>query len=255
MSKLVNTITQVVEDTVNNLVDKLSKKLNIDKKELFDIINDVTENRHQNIEDRVEKPKAKKQQTIDHSVPEKKSDIPSELELQKCSKDDLKALCKSKGMKVSGKKDDLIQRLVKGEKKASPTRKKSPIKKQSQSTIEKSIKKEIPTIQIRRNKFGNYEHAESQLVFDKDEQVVYGKQSETSSGDSQILELTKEDIETCNKFKFKFRQPDNLTDNNFIKVSELEDESDKSENFDDITEQDDLLVDDDEDLGEFYESD
>lgn len=254
MSKFANTITNIVNDTVNNLAEKLSSKLNIDKQIIIDMINDIP---HSNSDEVVEQ---KSEVIRQVESPEKteitkpKSDIPSELELQKCSKDDLKALCKSKGMKVSGKKDDLIQRLVKGEKK-SPPKKSSPSKKKTQSTIEKSIKKDIPTIQIRRNKFGNYEHAESQLVFDKDEQVVYGKQSETPTGESEILELTKDDIETCNKFKFKYRQPDNLTDSNFIKVSELEEESEKSENFDDITEQDDLLEDDDEGLEEFYESD
>ena len=58
------------------------------------------------------------------------------------------------------------------------------------------------------------------------------------------------------KYKFKYRQPENLNDTNYIKVSELEEDSDdKSENFDDITEQDDLIEDDEDDLGEFYESD
>ena len=170
---------------------------------------------------------------------------------------DLKALCKEKGMKVSGRKDELIQRLLKGEKKL-PSRKKSSPKKKKQTSVEKLIKKDIPTIQIRRNNFNNYEHAESGLVFDKDEQIVFGKQSTNDKGESEILELTKEDIEICNKHKWQYRLSENLNDNSF-KVSELEGtgegDSEKSDQFDDITEQDDLIDDDENDLEEFYESD
>ena len=271
MSNFINSMSELVEKTVNGLADRLSQKLNIDKAELLKLIDEVVDDVANKKWDEVDndtlsvtegtgegfitenKPDVKTEVVVKEKT---KSSIPSELELEKFNCADLKALCKSNGMKVSGKKSDLIKRLVEGDKKSSP-KKKSPAKKvKKQTTVEESIKKGASKVQIRRNNFQNYEHVDTGLVFDPEEQIVIGKQSTNSNGESEILELTKDDIEQCNKYKFKYRQPENLNDTNYIKVSELEEESDgKSEDFDNITEQDDLIDDDEDDLGEFYESD
>ena len=275
MSNFINSMSELVEKTVNGLADRLSQKLNIDKAELLklidEVVDDVANKKWDEVEDNSNndelsvtegtgegfitenKPEVKTEVVIKEKT---KSSIPSELELEKFSCTDLKALCKANGMKVSGKKSDLVKRLVDGDKKPSP-KKKSPAKKvKKQTTVEESIKKGASKVQIRRNNFQNYEHVDTGLIFNPEEQVVIGKQSTNANGESEILELTKDDIEQCNKYKFKYRQPENLNDTNYIKVSELEEDSDgKSENFDDITEQDDLIEDDEDDLGEFYESD
>ena len=46
------------------------------------------------------------------------------------------------------------------------------------------------------------------LVFSKLDKNVIGKQNE----DGTIIELTKNDIELCNKFKFKYILPENLNE-------------------------------------------
>ena len=87
----------------------------------------------------------------------------------------------------------------------------------------KKTKKEddIGIIQIKRNQFGNFEHFETGLVFSKLDKKVIGKQNE----DGTITELTKNDIEICNKFKFKYTIPENLN-NKDVEESESDEEGD-----------------------------
>ena len=66
---------------------------------------------------------------------------------------------------------------------------------------EKEKKEEdIPTIQISKNKFGNYEHNETGFVFSKADKSVIGKQKD----DGTIIKLTEVDIEQCNIYKFTY---------------------------------------------------
>ena len=108
----------------------------------------------------------------------------------------LKSLCKKYKLKRSGKKEDLIKRLI------------LHMNSQDGNKKIKKIKKEddVGIIQIKRNQFGNFEHFETGLVFSKLDKKVIGKQNE----DGTIRELTKNDIEICNKFKFKYIIPENL---------------------------------------------
>jgi len=119
----------------------------------------------------------------------------------------LKSLCKKYNLKRSGKKEILIQRLI--DHMNSPNESKPVLKKIKKI---KKIKKQddIGIIQIKRNQFGNYEHFETGLVFSKLDKNVIGKQNENGT----ITELNKNDIELCNKFKFKYILPENLNDNN-----------------------------------------
>lgn len=59
---------------------------------------------------------------------------------------------------------------------------------------------------IRKNTYGNYEHSETSFVFDQSTHTVIGKQSDTS----EVLPLTKEDIDVCNQYKFLYDIPYNL---------------------------------------------
>ena len=162
MSNFINSMSELVEKTVNGLADRLSEKLNIDKAELLklidEVVDDVANKKWDEVEDKnkvnndelsviegkgegyatEDKPIVKTEVVVKEKT---KSSIPSELELQTFSCADLKALCKANGMKVSGKKSDLVKRLVEGDKKPSP-KKKSPAKKvKKQTTVEESIKK------------------------------------------------------------------------------------------------------------------
>ena len=170
---------------------------------------------------------------------------------EKMKKTELSKLCKEKGLKTTGKKDELIERLINPPKIVQKKSLNTEVKK----TILQSISTTIPTIHIRRNAFGNYEHSETKLVFDKVNKLVHGRQLDNGT----IEPVNSEIIELCEKYKFKCVLPENLNTNNSsledIKLNEDEDPED-----DDILDDDDIEDeieedDDDEDLGEFYEDD
>ncbi len=90
----------------------------------------------------------------------------------------------------------------------------------------KKLVANIPVISIHKNQFGNFEHAETGFILNKSHRVI-GKQNPNGS----IDELSSEDIDMCNKYKFLFVLPNNLDkkltlDN--VHVEELEDEEKQS---------------------------
>ena len=163
-----------------------------------------------------------------------------------CTKDYLMAYCKSKGLKQSGKKEEIIQRVLDSLKaapasaaKASASGSKSkapaPVAPVLASVAEKS-----GTLEIRKNKFGNEEHFESGLVFNKETKMVIGKQNPNGKLES----LTDKDIETCKKYKFLYKLPENLSvDKGLqnVKVDELDEEDEEELDEDDIEEEEDDL--------------
>lgn len=159
--------------------------------------------------------------------------------LMKMSRNELVAHCKARNLKVSGTKAELIERLTGSTSiKPTPTKEASKIvkKTQSPSGIPKVIQSYIQTIKIARNSFGNFQHEETGLVFDRNSKQVLGKQNPNG----QIDPLTLETIELCNKFKFKYVLPDNLNafkKSNTVVIEELED--DETENDEIKTEHED----------------
>jgi hypothetical protein len=112
-------------------------------------------------------------------------------------------------------------------------------KKYQVAPVLKNIQQNIQTIYIRRNKYGNYEHEPTGLVFDKDEKVVYGVQRGVD-----VLDLSEAELELCKKYKFTPRIPENLDkykENKIQKIDEYDLEDD-----DELIEDDDELVDDEE---------
>lgn len=154
----------------------------------------------------------------------------------KMTKPELSGVCKSRGLKVSGARQDLIDRILEDLKKGdAPVEKDAPkkqttltkagvLKKETNTSVLKKIATAAPTLQIKRNKFGNYEHAETGLVFDKEDKTVIGKQGD----DGNIYELDDDDIENCKRFKFNYNIPENLdsrkTGLDDVKVDEVEEE-------------------------------
>jgi len=116
---------------------------------------------------------------------------------------------------------------------------KKPVKKEEQIMTKQELKEKIDKrtteIEVRRNKFGNYEHQGSGLVLDRTSGKVYGKQN----SDGSIEELTEEDIELCKSIGFKFVIPET------IKTTEQK-ESDEEEDDDDLDLEDDDDEEDDE---------
>lgn len=193
-----------------------------------------------------------------HSSPKsEKSDKPvsvdvSEMTPEKvltCTKDYLMAYCKSKGLKQSGKKEEIIQRVLDSLKTTGSTSTTASAAKASSSkskasapvpSVLASVAEKSGTLEIRRNKFGNEEHFESGLVFNKETKMVIGKQNPNGKLES----LTDKDIETCKKYKFLYKLPENLSvDKGLqnIKVDELDEEDEEELDEDDIEEEEEDL--------------
>lgn len=164
----------------------------------------------------------------------------------------LKAICKNLGIVQKGTKDEIISNIRKHQTTQSTittsikTEKKSvPLPK---SGVLKTIQSQAPIIEIKRNKFGNYEHTESHLIFDKDDRMVIGKQL----SDGSVEDITDEDIEICKKYKFSYKLPENLDKNkNSLKDVKLNVEEELNE--DDMEEDEVELEDEDEE--EVFEDD
>lgn len=121
----------------------------------------------------------------------------------KMSKSELQELCRLKGLPVSGTKGELCDRLH------NPTQAQKKVK-----TVKKS-KKRPPVLQrmenlqdavcIRKNAFGNFEHAETKLIFDQASKSVVGKQER-----DRVIPLTEEDIEICKENNWDFVLPETI---------------------------------------------
>lgn len=142
------------------------------------------------------------------------------------TKDMLIAFCKLKGVKQSGKKEEIVKRLLDvldKEEKFPSHKKEEKISKPILSVISDNKDK----IEIRKNKFGNMEHFETGLVFKNS--VVIGTQNQNSKIDN----LTDKTIELCKKYKFNYTIPDNLSVNNKDLDEEDEEELDEDDIDDD----------------------
>ena len=224
--------------SIENFIDVISNKYSINKSELLDIWS--------------EKSQIKKQDKSQINIETKLTPF-NDIDLYGFTLPILKGLCKERNIKVSGKKEELISRLlskniidednieiVKVEKIEKKIKKKSPIKIPN---IIKNIEK--PIINVRRNQFGNYEHMETHLVFNKDNKV-FAYQND----DGNLRNLLKDDIELCKKFKFEYIIPENLCINsNDDSESEI-----LIEMSDDDINEENILISDDE-LGEDDEND
>ena len=172
-----------------------------------------------------------------------------ELTLEKImtsSKTVLMAFCKAKGVVQSGRKEDIVERLTAllnkpVEESASAKAKPAPAKKGTLGKtlaavpVLSSLSEKSGSFEIRKNKFGNYEHFDTGLVFNNDTKTVIGHQNVNGKVDS----LTDKDIETCKKFKFTFKLPENLSTSNgltSVKVDEVDEEEEELDE-DDIDEE------------------
>jgi len=182
-------------------------------------------------------------------VVESKSDTTESL--INLTKQELQERCKKAGVRSSGTKNDLIKYLTenKSQTKINSISTKPPpfvqqiqqeekrMEEQKKAVVNPVVKKisaTIPLINIRRNKFNNFEDINTGFVFDNLSKKVIGKQSANGT----VLELTKEDINICNKYKFQFVLPSNLDKNTKVedvKVEELEE--DDGEGDDEIVEE------------------
>ena len=233
------TVFTSLNSIVTSYIENISKKYNIDVNELHTLWSNDTI------------------RTSDKSPAIVSSNTDSALlasELDKMTKTELIELCRGKKLKVSGSKIQIIERIINADKnqKEIPktTEKNKPV---GVTTVMKKLIEKIPPLHIEKNSFGNFEHKETSFVFDNKTQKVFGKQKT----DGSVSELTAEDINICNKFKFSFVIPNNLDKKiNLldVKVDELDDDFEIEDELDDDEEFEDLEDEDEEELDEeFYE--
>ena len=239
------TLTEIIKTFIN----KVSEKYDIDKTEL----EGLWEGEELKSNNQVSKPKkiVKESTKIDQDL---NPDV-----LLKCNKAELIALCKTHGKKCSGAKNLLINRLLGKDEADESVKSKNKITKQEvvkDIPVIKKLTANIPNILIRRNKFNNYEHPETSLIFDNETKLVIGKQKD----DGTIDQLTEDDIDQCNAFKFKFKIPSDLDQKlnlGDVKVDELSDDDEEElvDEEDELVEEEELVEEDlDEDEFEEYVS-
>lgn len=204
-----------IDNTVKNLIHAIASKYNLNEKEVYSLWSSSSSGQESSSISSVN--------TTDLS-PER---------LTKSTVAELKALCKTKGVKSTGKKEELVSRLLGKEGKegdesevVEKTKKQKPEKKTASSSLSviQKLAPTIPTIAIRKNQYGNLVHPDTQFVFDRIHEVVIGKQGENG----KVLDLTDEDIQTCKRLKMQYKLPGNLDKNINMKNVKVEglDESD-----------------------------
>lgn len=230
-------IISTIDDEVEELLIHISNKFNLDENEL----RKIWTNKEQKIKPKSNTPKS--------NTP--KSNTPQENTLLKLNKSELTEMCKSKGLKVSGSKNDLVSRIIDAEnnKKNSSfsltTSTQAAKSKDSNTPVLKKLVEKIPVIEIKKNKFGNFEHSDTSLLYDNKSDKIYGKQN----SDGTIAKLTKDDIDLCNKYKFSYVIPENLDndDDAEVEYEEIEVDADAEADDDAIEEEYEEEEEEDED--------
>jgi hypothetical protein len=164
----------------------------------------------------------------------------------KLTVDKLKEMCRVKGLKLNGKKEDLIRRLenpnIAANKAGNISRKKKSLFKPADlSKIVEKLRGPISKLAVRKNAQGFYVHHETNLVFDPSSHKAIGKWK-----DDQVKWLTKQDVETCIKLGVLYELPENL-DLGLVKVFDKKvEEVLGDEDFKDETDEDKESDDEDE---------
>lgn len=236
-------LTKAVDEIIYSFVQQVADKHNLDPNELITMWNG--------------EPSGKTNTSVT-TIPY--TDDMDNQDVWKLKKPELQALCRKKGVKCSGTKEQLISYLLGKDspspKKSSSNKKKNESKVVETTPVAKKLTAKVPTVAIRRNQFGNHEHPETSLVFDKKTKKVIGKQND----DGTIDDLTKTDIDICNQYKFEYTTPDNLEKKTKLddeKVEGLEEEFEEEE--DEIVEseeeivEEELIEDEEEDFEEEFE--
>jgi hypothetical protein len=215
-------LNSLVDEMVDKFAGLVSEKYDIPKEDIIDLLK-TSEEKTTVQKSRLLQPKPEKNvvksKSTTPTTPITSSEISefSEEDLIMANKKQLSAWCRMKGYKVSGTRAELMTRLLGKEpvkttapRKRTAAKKKGPGKDQAQNLVNKLVGREKENLSVRRNAFGNYEHAETGLIFDPSDKSVVGKQSKDDNGNGVVLPLTAEDIDTCNRYNFEYRLPENL---------------------------------------------
>jgi len=149
--------------------------------------------------------------------------------LKDLSRSELVDRCRQLGLKVSGKKAVLVERindhLDNGGKDTvarvipiDPARTKRKTKLKKMADILSNIMMSKEVINIRRNLFNNFEHMDTRIVFDEVSKNAIGVQND----DGTIAPLSVTDIQTCKDYGFCFDILPSMAAQNEINVDEKE---------------------------------
>jgi hypothetical protein len=241
-----NTLANLIDNNINKFITELCDKYSLDKHEVMRLWNGEVIDKSNIVNDVSSLVKSTK-------VVETKTSNISALKSMKVS--ELKALCKTKGIKIGKKKKEELIDAINNFDTLGPQEKPKEVKKKKNipKISDLFTTKTGPEIIIKKNKWGNYEHNETHLVFVNE--VVVGVQKD--NGD--ITGLNDEDIDKCNCYKFNYNLPDNLskklldTENEEL-LDDSEDDlieltEDEAESDDEVVEEsdDEIIIDDDSD--------
>jgi len=120
-------------------------------------------------------------------------------------------------------------------KKAAPVKGKKEEVILSKQELKEQIEKRTQEVEVRRNKYGNWEHYGSGIVLDKQTRKAYGRQLD----DGNVAPLNEEDIEVCKCVGFKYILPDNIKSR-----EDKEDSNDDEEDDEDLDIEDEDIEDD-----------
>jgi len=236
-------VFKAVNEIINDFIKKIATKYDLDPNELLSVWDN------------------KEVKNTDKKI----DTLPSDTDFSQYKKTDLQAMCRQRALKCTGTKEQLISYLLGGKEtttaKETSNKKMDVSKKVEATPVAKKLVSSIPTVAIRRNKYGNHEHPDTNFVFDKKTKKAIGKQKD----DGTIEDLTEDDIDLCNQWKFQYVISENLdkkTKLTDVKVDELDDEILESD--DDVEDEeeipleeeiveDELLEDDEEYEEEEYE--
>lgn len=109
-----------------------------------------------------------------------------------------------------------------------------PLNKFTKEELKEKIEKRTTEIEVRRNKFGNWEHQGSGILIDRDTRRAFSKQNP----DGTQSPLTSEDIELCKSIGFKYVLPDNISSNENDEDDYEEDEDEDLDIDEDIDDED-----------------
>jgi hypothetical protein len=110
------------------------------------------------------------------------------------SKPELARMCQEKNLPTKGTKHDLAIRLLG-----------LSFSVEVQKCTDQS-RDDLPTLLIEKNKYGQYVHNATRLVFNKATRKVIG----SLESENKVKTLTRSDISLCRQYKFQYQLPERL---------------------------------------------
>jgi len=249
---LTNIIENGFKDVLGELVKLISKEYKIPNAELTNFIKNGYKKDENNDNNSISSSIEEKSSIDETTKTEIKNFKFDKFTLSKYTCANLKELCKERKLKCSGKKEELIERLINCEnpnndividtsktKKNSSDEKLNRKIKQNEKVAELFKSRQLeelidsnyepPSIILCKNKMGYYEHPPTRFIFDINSKEVIGKISGETLEDCSFQELNSDDIRICHKYKFKYIIPKNLDVDNIVYVKELEENLDEND--------------------------